>query len=54
MAISENKTILQIIVDKKVEKFIRRYCNMFSLSVSNFCNLALCEKIICLMNKEVN
>lgn len=54
MAISEDKVILQIIVSKKTKEFIDRYCQLFNLSVSYFCNLALCEKIISLMNKEVN
>jgi antitoxin component of RelBE/YafQ-DinJ toxin-antitoxin module len=53
MAISKEKDILQIIVDKKTKKIIKKYCNLFGLSVSQFCNMALCEKIIFLLNREL-
>lgn len=53
MPISDDKTLIQVIISKKTDELIYRYCKMFNLSKSQFCNLALCEKVISLLNKEV-
>lgn len=53
MAISESKTLLQVIVSHNTDEFINRYCELFGISKSQFCNLAICEKILSLLDKEV-
>ena len=51
--VGDDKAIIQVIVDKKTKKVINKYCKLFGLSVSAFCNMALCEKIIFLLNREI-
>lgn len=53
MAISEDKTIIQVIISTNTNEFINRYCNLFGISKSQFCNLAICEKILSLLDEEV-
>lgn len=53
MAISEDKTLIQVIISRKTDEFINRYCQLFGISKSQFCNLAICEKILSLLDKEV-
>lgn len=53
MAISKDKTILQVIVHKNVKTFIEKYSDIFQVSVSEFCNNAICEKILILMNSDL-
>lgn len=53
MAIGKDKTLLQVIVSKNTMEFVTKYCSMFGISYSQFCNLAICEKVLSLLNMEV-
>lgn len=53
MAISEDKTLIQVIITKNTDEFLNRYCQLFGISKSQFCNFAICEKILNLFDKEV-
>lgn len=52
MSICDDKAILQIIVTKQLKKVINKYCKLFGLSVSNYCNFVLSEHMINLINNE--
>lgn len=53
MPIGKNKTIIQVIVHKDVKSFIDKYSKIFHLSVSEFCNIAICDKVLKLINTEL-
>lgn len=54
MPIGKDKKIIQVIVHKNVKTFIDKYSNIFHQSASEFCNTAISEKIVKLMQMELD
>lgn len=50
--IGVEQTILQITVSKRLKKVIEKYCKLFGLSVSKYCNFILSEHMINLVINE--
>lgn len=44
--ISENSTIVQVVISKSAKEYIRRYVNLFGSSISQFCAFAINREII--------
>lgn len=45
MAISENNKLIQVKISKLAYKFIKKYSEMFGVSISRFCEMAINDKI---------
>lgn len=53
MSIGKDKKIIQVILHKDTKSFVDTYCSIFHVSVSEFCNDAICTKVISLMNNDL-
>lgn len=54
MSISKDKKLLQIVVNKNTHTLLEKYSKLFGFSISQLCNFLLSERIIEIINADIN